>query len=38
LAGLVGNAQNKTEYEYDVVSGISGGALNAVLLSQFEKG
>ena len=27
-----------TEYAYDSVSGISGGAINAVLLSSFEKG
>ena len=27
-----------TDYAYDAVSGVSGGALNAVLLSSFEKG
>lgn len=26
------------DYAYDTVSGVSGGALNAVLLSSFDKG
>ena len=27
-----------SDYDYDAVSGVSGGALNAVLLSSFPKG
>lgn len=39
LAGITSNSALKAEdYAYDAVSGISGGAINAVILSSFEKG
>ena len=39
LSGIVGSDKlNPEDYTYDSVSGISGGALNAVLLASFEKG
>lgn len=39
MAGLFNSDKiNPAEYQYDVVSGISGGAVNAVLLSSYNKG
>jgi predicted acylesterase/phospholipase RssA len=39
MAGIVGSDKLSAEdYSYDSVSGISGGALNAVLLASFGKG
>jgi predicted acylesterase/phospholipase RssA len=37
IAGLV-NASAAADVSYDAVSGVSGGALNAVILSSFAKG
>lgn len=37
LAGLV-NSTTAGEHGYDAVSGVSGGAINAVMLSSFAKG
>ena len=37
LAGLV-NSTAASEYAYDSVSGVSGGAINAVMLASFAKG
>jgi len=39
LKGITTNPKlSPSDYAYDSVSGVSGGALNAVLLSSFEKG
>ena len=39
LKGIVSSLNlTSDDWSYDAVSGISGGALNAVLLSSFEKG
>ena len=39
LKGITTNPKlSAADWAYDAVSGVSGGALNAVLLSSFEKG
>ena len=38
LYGMWHQAKNKADYEYDVVTGISAGGLNAFGVSMFEKG
>jgi predicted acylesterase/phospholipase RssA len=39
LKGIVSSPElNATDWAYDSVSGVSGGALNAVLMASFEKG
>ena len=38
MAGLFNSSLDPSEYQYDTISGISGGAINAVLLASFPKG
>lgn len=38
LWGLIMNDPNKTKYEYDVVTGVSAGAINTGAVSLFKKG
>lgn len=38
LYGLVMNDQNKTKYEYDVVTGVSAGSINTGAVSLFKPG
>lgn len=38
LAGIANSQLTADEFAYDSVSGISGGAINAVILSNFTKG
>ena len=39
LKGITNSSKlSPDDIAYDVVSGVSGGAINAVLLSEFEKG
>jgi predicted acylesterase/phospholipase RssA len=38
LSGIANSNLTADEYAYDSVSGISGGAINAVILSNYTKG
>jgi predicted acylesterase/phospholipase RssA len=38
LSGIFNSNLQPTDYQYDAISGISGGALNAVMLASFAKG
>lgn len=38
LWGLIKNSEDKTKFEYDVVTGVSAGAINTACVSLFEKG
>jgi predicted acylesterase/phospholipase RssA len=38
LWGMIKNAQDKTKYEYDVVTGVSAGAINSLAVSLFKPG
>jgi predicted acylesterase/phospholipase RssA len=38
LWGMIHAHENKTMFEYDVVTGISAGAINAAGVSLFDKG
>ena len=38
LYGLIHNASDPTDYQYDVISGVSAGALNATVLAGWEPG
>ena len=37
LYGMYHNAEDKSKFEYDVISGVSAGAINAGFLALFDK-
>lgn len=38
MAGIANSKLSPDEYAYDAVSGVSGGAINAVILANYTKG